>query len=72
MSIELTFGPRKTSVKWTGEPRGTVLALDTDRLLAPFRREAGLTTKKPSYENWENTGLDGHYLSALATIIMRA
>jgi DUF1680 family protein len=53
--------------------RQYLLALDTDRLLAPFRREAGLTTKKPSYGNWENIGLDGHtaghYLSALATMI---
>lgn len=47
-----------------------ILALDPDRLLAPFLREAGLTPKAPSYTNWENTGLDGHigghYLSALA------
>lgn len=47
-----------------------ILALDPDRLLAPFLREAGLTPKAPSYTNWENTGLDGHigghYLSALS------
>lgn len=47
-----------------------ILALDPDRLLAPFLREAGLEPKAPSYTNWENTGLDGHigghYLSALA------
>jgi DUF1680 family protein len=53
--------------------RTYVLAHDPDRLLAPFRREAGLTPKKPSYENWENSGLDGHtaghYLSALANMI---
>lgn len=53
--------------------RTYMLALDPDRLLAPFRREAGLTPKKPSYENWENIGLDGHtaghYLSALADMI---
>ena len=46
-----------------------ILALDPDRLSAPFLREAGLTPKAPSYTNWENTGLDGHigghYLSAL-------
>jgi DUF1680 family protein len=50
-----------------------MLALDPDRLLAPFRREAGLPPKKPSYANWENIGLDGHtaghYLSALAGMI---
>jgi len=47
-----------------------LLSLNPDRLLAPYLREAGLTTKAESYPNWENTGLDGHigghYLSALA------
>ena len=47
-----------------------LMALDPDRLLAPFRREAGLPQPKPSYGNWESSGLDGHmgghYLSALA------
>jgi len=47
-----------------------ILALKTDRLLAPYRREAGLPAKAESYGNWENTGLDGHmgghYLSALS------
>ncbi len=47
-----------------------LMALDTDKLLAPFLREAGLPLKQPSYGNWESTGLDGHlgghYLTALA------
>lgn len=47
-----------------------MLAMNPDRLLAPFLREAGLKPKAPSYTNWENTGLDGHvgghYLTALA------
>lgn len=47
-----------------------ILALDPDRLLAPFLRESGLEPKAESYGNWENTGLDGHigghYLSALS------
>ncbi|HEY4323599.1 MAG TPA: glycoside hydrolase family 127 protein [Mucilaginibacter sp.] len=47
-----------------------MLALDPDRLLAPYLTEAGLKPKKPNYGNWENTGLDGHigghYLSALS------
>jgi DUF1680 family protein len=47
-----------------------LLAMEPDRLLAPFLREAGLEPRKPSYGNWESTGLDGHmgghYLSALA------
>ena len=45
-------------------------ALDPDRLLAPFRIEAGLPSPAPKYPNWESMGLDGHtaghYLSALA------
>ena len=47
-----------------------IMAMEPDRLLAPFLREAGLTPKAPSYTNWENTGLDGHigghYISALS------
>lgn len=47
-----------------------LLALDADKLLAPFRREAGLPLKSESYGNWESSGLDGHmgghYISALA------
>lgn len=47
-----------------------MLALQPDRLLAPYLREAGLNPKQESYGNWENTGLDGHigghYLTALA------
>ncbi|MEH6435437.1 glycoside hydrolase family 127 protein [Massilia sp. DD77] len=47
-----------------------LMALEPDRLLAPFLREAGLEPRKPGYGNWESTGLDGHmgghYLSALA------
>lgn len=47
-----------------------MLALDPDRLLAPYLKEAGLKPKNENYGNWENTGLDGHigghYLSALS------
>lgn len=47
-----------------------IMAMEPDRLTAPFLREAGLTPKAPSYTNWENTGLDGHigghYISALS------
>lgn len=53
--------------------REYMLALDPDRLLSPFRREAGLQPRKPSYGNWESGGLDGHtaghYLSALADMV---
>lgn len=47
-----------------------ILAMEPDRLLVPFYREAGLQQKAEGYTNWENTGLDGHicghYLSALS------
>jgi DUF1680 family protein len=47
-----------------------LMGMEPDRLLAPFLREAGLEPRKPTYGNWESTGLDGHmgghYLSALA------
>ena len=47
-----------------------IMAMEPDRLLAPFLREAGLTPKASRYTNWENTGLDGHigghYISALS------
>ena len=47
-----------------------MLALNPDRLLAPYLREAGLKSAVQSYANWENTGLDGHigghYLTALS------
>ena len=50
-----------------------LLALDADRLLAPYLKEAGLKPKAENYTNWENTGLDGHigghYLSALSYML---
>ena len=49
-----------------------LLALEPDRLLAWFRREAGLPPKAPVYPGWESLGIAGqslgHYLSALATM----
>ncbi|MBQ9363836.1 MAG: glycoside hydrolase family 127 protein [Bacteroidaceae bacterium] len=46
----------------------TLLQYDCDRLLAPYRKEAGLEPKAKTYPNWE--GLDGHvgghYLTAMA------
>jgi hypothetical protein len=45
-----------------------LMQYDVDRLLAPYRKTAGLTKKAESYPNWD--GLDGHvaghYLSAMA------
>lgn len=46
----------------------TLLQYDCDRLLAPYRKEAGLIPKAKTYPNWD--GLDGHvgghYLTAMA------
>ena len=45
-----------------------LLEYNVDRLLAPYRKEAGLPKKAECYPNW--AGLDGHigghYLSAMA------
>ncbi|QMW07196.1 glycoside hydrolase family 127 protein [Spirosoma foliorum] len=47
-----------------------ILALNPDKLLAPYLIDAGLPLKVERYGNWESSGLDGHigghYLSALA------
>ncbi len=68
-SVRLLDGPFKQAQQTDMQ---YILALDPDRLLAPYLREAGLETKAKSYGNWENTGLDGHtgghYLSALANM----
>ncbi len=46
----------------------TLLKYDCDRLMAPYRKEAGLELKAKCYPNWD--GLDGHvgghYLTAMA------
>ncbi len=45
-----------------------LLKYDVDRMLAPYRKEAGLAPKAKTYPNWD--GLDGHiaghYLTAMA------
>lgn len=50
-----------------------LLALEPDKLLAPYLSEAGLKPKQSSYGNWERSGLGGHigghYLSALSLAI---
>jgi DUF1680 family protein len=47
-----------------------VLALEPDRLLAPYLAEAGLEPRAEPYGNWESSGLNGHigghYLTALS------
>lgn len=65
--VRLQDGPFKhaeqTNLKY-------LLAMEPDRLLAPYRRDAGLPSTVTSYGNWESSGLDGHigghYLTALA------
>jgi len=55
--IRLLESPFSEAVKIN---RQYLLAHDPDRLLAPFRREAGLEPKARPYGNWESRGLDGH------------
>ncbi len=63
--VSLLDGPFKHAMDLNIQ---TLLKYDVDRLLAPYRKEAGLIAKAASYPNW--VGLDGHiaghYLSALA------
>lgn len=63
--VTLLDGPFKHAAELNIQ---TLLQYDVDRLLAPYRKEAGLPAKAVSYPNWD--GLDGHigghYLSAMA------
>ena len=63
--VKLLDGPFKHARDLNIE---VILKYDVDRLLAPYRKEAGLPEKAKCYPNWE--GLDGHvgghYLSAMA------
>ncbi|MBE2215568.1 MAG: glycoside hydrolase family 127 protein [Opitutaceae bacterium] len=69
-TVRITSGPFADAI---AANRAYLLAHDPDRLLAPFRREAGLEPRQPGYGDWERIGLDGHtaghYLSALAGMI---
>lgn len=66
-SITLTGGPLLAALE---RSVATALAHDPDRLLAPYRREAGLPPVAQGYADWESRGLDGHigghYVSALS------
>jgi len=68
--VRLLESPFSEAVKAN---RQYLLAHDPNRLLAPFRREAGLEPKARPYGNWESSGLDGHsaghYLSALSLMM---
>jgi hypothetical protein len=65
--VKLLDGPFKQAMdrnaRW-------LLELEADRLLAWFRKEAGLEPKAPVYGGWESRGVAGqgmgHYLSALS------
>ena len=63
--VTLLDGPLKKARDLNIE---VLLKYDCDRLLAPYRKEAGLTPKAKAYPNWD--GLDGHvgghYLTAMA------
>lgn len=67
--VRLLDGPFRTAqeldARW-------LLRLNPDRLLAPYRREAGLPLKAPVYEGWESMSISGHslghYLSACARL----
>lgn len=66
-SVRLTKSPFKHAENMDIQ---YLLAINPDRLLAPYLKEAGLEPKAENYTNWENTGLDGHvgghYVSALS------
>ncbi|WP_339615743.1 glycoside hydrolase family 127 protein [uncultured Gilvimarinus sp.] len=65
--VRLTEGPFKHAQEKNLQ---YVLAMQPDRLLAPYLIEAGLKPKADNYGNWEDTGLNGHigghYLTALS------
>lgn len=68
--VRLLDGPFKHSQDVNGR---YILQHDVDRLLAPFRIEAGLEPKKPMYGGWEEAGMAGHaaghHLSAAAQMV---
>jgi DUF1680 family protein len=65
--VRLLDGPFKRSQDVNGR---YIVQHDMDRLLAPFRIEAGLEPKRAMYGGWESAGMGGHaaghHLSALA------
>lgn len=65
LEVQLLDGPFKHAMDLNID---VLLQYDTDRLLAPFLKEAGLPKKAEYFPNW--AGLDGHvgghYISALA------
>lgn len=68
--VTLLDGPFKQAQEIDHE---YILALDPNRILAPFLKEAGLAPRVPFYPDWESGGLaghtGGHYLTALAQMV---
>lgn len=64
-AVKLLDGPLKHAADINIQ---ALLAYDVDRLLAPYRKEAGLPEKAKGFASWD--GLDGHvgghYLTAMA------
>jgi DUF1680 family protein len=65
--VRLTDGPLKESREAAAR---YLLSLDVDRMLAPYRIEAGLEAKAPPYLGWETNNLPGvalaFYLSGIS------
>jgi uncharacterized protein len=63
--VQITSGPFKEAME---TDQAYLLRLDPDRLLAWFRKDAGLASKGEVYGGWESQGVAGHslghYLSA--------
>ena len=68
-AVRLTGGPLKRAQELDAR---TLLGLEPDRMLAYYRREAGLDPKAEGYGGWDGGGrnltghLAGHYLSAVS------
>ncbi len=66
-AVRLTAGPFRAA---QDVHHRYLLALEADRLLARFRKEAGLLPKAAAYDGWEADTISGHsvghYLSGLA------
>lgn len=67
--VKILGGPFKHAMDLNKE---YILALEPDRLLARFRKYAGLKPRAPQYEGWEAMSLSGHtlghYLSACSML----
>ena len=63
--VKLLGGPLKDAQDLNLE---VLMKYDVDRMLAPYRKEAGLEMKANPYSNWRGLGghIAGHYLSAMA------